>query len=113
MADYFGNDYFGEYFSDGYFGPQQETNPGAMTASLSGAGAVAAEIDSVRRALTGDGGRRRGSSARAIHSSTLRRVQEPEPIKVASNVIEYRPKPPVAAIVHDDDEEALMLLMSA
>ena len=110
MTDFFGNDYFGEYFSDGYFGPTAATNPGSMSASLSGSGDTTAELTALRRAAGGDGSSRKQSSARAIHSSQLPQYQE------TATVLEYRQKPkvePVQIAPIDDDEEAIMLLLSA
>ena len=108
MTDFFGNDYFGEYFSDGYFGPTAATNPGSMSASLSGSGDATAELTALRRAAGGDGSSRKQSSARAIHSSQLPQYQE------TATVLEYRQKPKVEQIAPtNDDEEAIMLLLSA
>jgi hypothetical protein len=63
MADYFGDRYFPpRYFPPGYF-EGGEQNPGAMSASLSGAGATAGELTPAQSPIVSIGGAGGGGSS--------------------------------------------------
>lgn len=72
MADYFHDPFFGLYFPNGYFGPQSEANPGAMSASLSGAGSLSATLTGVA-AVAEEGGHGAGSGSDLYYEHLLRK----------------------------------------
>ena len=118
MTDFFKDTYYGPCFPNGYFGPETEQNPGAMSAGLSGAGEVGAVLSvavSTADADSGGGAKRkkRGSSARPFHSYELKQHQYWLEEQTRTAAVIAAPKPEPLANNDNDDEEVLMLLLSA
>lgn len=76
MSPFWTGDYFSpSYWPEGYFGPEQETNPGAMSATLAGSGGLTATASAIAD-ITGE---LVGTSAivAALDNATAPPVQPP------------------------------------
>lgn len=91
MSPFWTGDYFdASYWPEGYFGPEQETNPGAMSATLAGSGgltATASAVGDLTATLAGS-----GAVTGTIASGTI--VTRP-PVVIPYPPIEY----PVPAFI--------------